>query len=153
MQLLKTFLVVFFFAVVQVSVLTPLFKSLVLSSQIALLSLWLYGKGLKEEALVSLAFLLGLYFDALSNTWGAYTLSIVFFTYIYMLLRTTFIVSREFHEILLLIPVLLFLYKLVLLSLLSLKNGTEFSLSKFVMSLLIEYLFIVSLYKLKKKSP
>lgn len=153
MRILKTFLVVFFFAIVQVSVLTPLFKSLSLSPQIALLSLWLYGKGLKEEALVTLALLLGLYFDALSNTWGAYTLSVVLFTYIYMFLRITFIVRREFHETLLLIPFLLFLYKLFLLPLLSLKNDAKFSLSKFVMSLLIEYLFVVSFYKLKKKTP
>jgi len=153
MQLLKTFLFVFFFAVVQVSILTPLFKSLALSPHIALLSLWLYRKGLKEEVFITLAFFLGLYFDALSNTWGAHTFSTVLFTYIYMFLRTTFIVKGEFHETLLLTPFLLFLYKLVLLSLLSIKNGIEFSLSKFVMSLLIEYLFIVSFYKLKKQTP
>jgi len=152
MQLLKTFLVVFFSAVVQVSVLTPLFKSLALSPHIALLSLWLYKKSLKEEALVTLAFLLGLYFDALSNTWGVHVLSTVLFTYIYMFLRITFIVKKESHETLLLVPFLLFLYKLVLLSLLSVKNGIEFSLGKFVTSLLIEYLFVASFYKLKKKT-
>ena len=150
MHLLKVFLLLFFLAIFQASVLIPIFRSLILSPHIALLFLWLYGKNVGDRALITASFFLGLFFDALSNTWGAYTFTTVLFTYIYTVLRDTLIVKKELYEALFIIPILLILYKLALFPLVSLKTDVELSFKKFGISLLVEYLFILLFYKLKK---
>ena len=150
MHLLKVLFLLFIFAILQTSILVPIFRSLILSPHVALLFLWVYGKTVGDRALVTSAFLLGLFFDALSNTWGAYTLTTVFFTYVYTVLRDTLIVKKEVYEFFFMIPILLILYKLALFPLVGLRTEVEFSVKKFGVSLLIEYLFILLFYKLKK---
>ncbi len=141
----------FLLSVIQVSILMPLFASLILSPHISLLFLWIYGKNSGDRTLITTAFFLGLFFDAISNTWGAYTFTTVLFTYIYTFLRTALIVKKETYEVFFIIPVLLIVYKLFLFPLIKLKADVEFSIKEFGISLLIEYLFIFFFYKLKKK--
>lgn len=152
MHLLKVFFFTFFLAVLQASVLVPIFKCLVFSPHIAVLFLWIYGRSIGDRTLIIFAFFLGLFFDALSNTWGAYIFATVLFTYIYTILKDILIVRKESYEFLFIIPLLLILYKLILFPLVSLKTEVHFSIEKFGISFLLEYLSILYLYRLRNKT-
>ncbi len=147
----KVYLLTFLLAVAQASFLVPVFKSLTFSPQIALLFLWISSKDVKDTAVISVSFFIGVFFDALSNTWGAYIVSSVLFTYVYVFLRNTLIVKREIYEILIVPPTLITFYKLTLFLLQSLKTELSFSLKKLLVSLVVEYIFVLLSYKLSGK--
>ncbi len=150
MTLLKILFFTFSLAILQTSIFIPVFKNLVFSPQISLLFLWIFGKSLKDSVLIVLSFILALFFDALSNMWGAYILTNVLFTYILTVLRNTLIVKKLSYEFFLIIPFLLVLYKCFLFFLFNLRTEINFSFQAFAYSSGIEVLFILLFYKIKK---
>ena len=151
MLLLKTLLFTLLLAILQASLFIPIFKSLVFSPQVALLFLWIHSKELGDRSVITISFLLGLFLDALSNTWGAYTLSTVIFTYAYVSLKDALIVKEELYDFFLIIPFFLVLHKLLLFPLVNFKTDIEFSLKKFLLSFVVEYLFILLFYRITRK--
>ncbi|WP_461829153.1 rod shape-determining protein MreD [Aquifex sp.] len=151
MQFLKAFFLTFLLAVLQASLFIPVFKSLVFSPQIALLFLWVYSKNLGDRSIILISFLLGLFLDALSNTWGAYTTATVLFTYAYVSLKDALIVKDDFYDFFLIIPFFLIMHKLFLFPLVNFKTDIEFSLKKFLLSFFVEFLFILLFYRITRE--
>lgn len=148
----RIFLLTFLFAIFQVSVFVPVFKSLVFSPYVSILFLWIYGKNLEDKKLITTSFFLGIFLDGISNTWGAYTFSTVLLTSIYTSLRNILIFKKESYEIFFIVPTLLILYKLLLLFLLNLKTEVDLSVKKFLISFSVELLFTLFFYKLRNKT-
>ncbi|NPA32853.1 MAG: hypothetical protein GXO04_04425 [Aquificae bacterium] len=133
-------------ALLQASLFSPLFGSLFLTPSLSFIFVLVSSYFIKEKAIVS-AFLSGLFLDTITDTLGVLTLLNVVFTYLFLFLTGVVLVRNKFLEFFVLIPFISWVRKLILILLVRGRFMLEFSLELFLLSALVELVFIFILYK------
>ncbi len=139
-----------FIAILQASLFTPVFGTLFLTPSLTFIFV-LFSKYLVGEKIVILAFVSGLFLDAITDSWGIFILSDVLFAYFFLLITLLLIFKKGYVEALLVIPLVTFFRKLFLLFLVQLKYSVKLELSLFAYSVLVELVFILFMYMVMRK--
>jgi len=132
--------------VFQAAVFTPIFGSLFLTPSLSFIFILFSLYFIREKALIS-AFLIGLFLDAITDSWGIITLLNVFFTYIYMLTTFFIFVRSLFVELFAILPIVLVIRKLLLIFIVQRKFLIDFAAKSLILSLAIDLIFVLILCK------
>jgi len=133
-------------SVFQASVFTPVFGSLFLTPSLSFIFILFSSYFIREKAIIS-AFLIGLFLDALTDSWGIITLLNVVFTYIYMLMSSVIFVRNLFVELFVILPSAVFIRKALLILIVERKFLINFTAKSLIFSFIIDLVFILILCK------
>jgi len=137
-------------AVLQASLFTPVFGNLFLTPSLTFIFV-LFSKYLVGERIIFLAFVSGLFLDAITDSWGVFIISDVLFSYFFLIITLLLIFRKGYVEALLVIPLVTFFRKLFLLFLVQLKYSVKLEPSLFLFSVLLELIFILFMYTVMRK--
>ncbi|HIQ48964.1 MAG TPA: hypothetical protein EYH58_04970 [Aquifex aeolicus] len=133
-------------SVFQAAVFTPIFGTLFLTPSLSFIFILFSSYFIREKALIS-AFLIGLFLDAITDSWGIITLLNVLFTYIYMLMTYTVFVRNLFVELFTILPAVVVIRKILLIFIVERRFLIDFTVKSLIFSLAIDLIFILILCK------
>ncbi len=134
-------------AVLQASLFTPIFGNLFLTPSLSFVFILMSSRILKEKSLIP-AFITGMLLDTITDSLGLITLVNIVFLYIYLLITEFIFVKNKLLDFFIIPPLLLILRKIVIISIIGKKFLIYLSFKSFLLSFLIEIVFLVILYKL-----
>ncbi|AAC07220.1 hypothetical protein [Aquifex aeolicus] len=143
-------ILVFIIEILQLSVFPPIFGNAYIVPSLAFLLVLFSSYKIKEKALL-LAFLSGLFYDAVVNFLGFISLLNVVFTYLYLVLNNILFVKNPKVEVFLIMPLILLLRKLTIFLVVNTKFPLNIGLKDFGVVLLIDLIFLILLYKVFNK--
>jgi len=136
--------------IIQLSLFPPLFgNAYIIPSATFTLILFLSYR-VREKALI-IAFISGLFYDAVINLLGFISLINVLFTYIYLILNNILFVKNEKLEVFLIMPITILLRKLVIFLFVNTKFPLNVNLNQFLLVLIIDFVFVILFYRLFNK--
>ncbi|RUM31645.1 MAG: hypothetical protein DSY32_00960 [Aquifex sp.] len=136
--------------ILQLSVFSPILGNAYTIPSITFLLILFLSYIIREKALL-LAFLAGLFYDAVVNFLGFISLLNVVFTYIFLILNNVMFVKNPKVEVFLIMPVILLIRKLIIFLVVNAKFPLNVDLEKFVSVLFIDFLFLMVFYKVFNK--
>ncbi len=134
-------------AVLQASLFTPIFGNLFLTPSLSFVFILMSSRILKEKSLIP-AFITGMLLDTITDSLGLITLVNIVFLYIYLLITEFIFVKNKLLDFFIIPPLLLILRKIVIIGIIWKKFLIYLSFKSFILSFLIEIVFLVILYKL-----